>query len=495
MRLSRLARHAGTFGPILTVVGVAIVVRALSWLNNDSSDLITFAEDFIDGARPYVDFREVNPPASLLIYMPAALLGRWFALPPEAVLTIGIFAATLMSLWLLARILRDAELLARWEALALAPAALAILLILPEHVFGQREHMALIAMLPMLSCYAARASGQPISHSSAIVVGIGGGLATCIKPHFALALLLPLIYAAWSVRRDAAAVWRTVLSPENISAALLLAAYGAVIVLAFPEYLTLMLPILSAVYIPARLPWSILLRTRSIVIVLQAAVAITIIAPRKFLQPLPLVFGLAAMGFLLGILIQGKGWPYHGYPAIALMLLILCTIAIERWPEFRATSRRVPWALAVVFLIGGLYAISSVWFWPFTWYSQLVSGAARLAPPNPKIAALCGGTQYLFPLVRIVHGTAVDDVLWVNDAVIAQRRYNDVSGAGLKIVERYADDESRGFILAIEKQKPDVLVVCDGWKEWALAQPNYASMLSKYRSAAVLENSEIWLPK
>lgn len=487
-------RAAYSFLPLVAVIGVAIAVRSLSWLNNDSSGLITFAEKLLDGARPYVDFREVNPPASLLLYVPDVIVGRWFSFTPEAVLAVELFGATFVSLWLTAKILQAASLLTRWEALALAPPATAIFLILPEHVFGQREHMALIAILPMLATYTARTVGKPVSRTVGIIAGIGGGIATCIKPHFALALLIPLAYAAWLFLRQAKSIWPLLLSSENVAAAVVVAAYALVVALYFPLYLQVMLPILELVYVPARLPWRDLLRTQSIILVLQAVAAAILIGPKTILKPFPFVFAMAALGFLVSILIQGKGWPYHGYPAIALMLLILCAVAIKRWPEMRGSTGNLPWSACVVVLVGGLYAISTTWFWPLTWYPQFVSTVARLAPTHPKIASVCGGTQFLFPLVRIVHGTPVDDVLWVNDAVIALRRYDEVDPRRLRAIERYASEESRVFNQAVAESRPDVLVVCPGWKEWALAQPDYARTLSKFHPVATLETSEIWLP-
>src|SRR5579864_8089955 len=430
MQLGRLARGAYTYLPLMAVVGVAIIVRSMSWLNNDSSDLIAFAERLFDGATPYIDFREVNPPASLLLYLPDIVIARWLGLTPEAVLTLELFVASFASLFLTARILQRGSLLSRTECWMLAPPAVAILLILPEHVFGQREHMALIALLPILASYTSRVARQPVSQVSAIIAGLGGGIATCIKPHFALALFIPLVYAVWLSRGRSKSIWPLLFSPENIAAALVVGAYVLIVLLFFPVYLQVMLPILGMVYVPARLPWLELLRTQSVILVLQGAAAAAIIGHKILLKPFPFVFALAAVGFLASILIQGKGWPYHGYPAIALMLLVLCAIAVKRWPEMQGSTRQIPWGACVIVLVGGLYAFSTSWFWPLTWYPEFVSTVTRLAPPHPKIASLCGGTQFLFPLVRIVRGTPVDDVLWVNDAVIALQRFKEIDSAG-----------------------------------------------------------------
>jgi len=346
----------------------------------------------------------------------------------------------------------------------------------------------------MLASYTARSDGHTVSGRIAVIAGIGGGIAASIKPHFALALLLPLLYALWQCRRRGTRLLPLLFCPENLVAAVVLASYALVVIFAFPEYLQFMVPILTKIYIPTRLPWLTLLRTQSVILILQAAVAVALIGPRTFLKPFPSVFAMAALGFLISILIQGKGWPYHGYPAIALMLLILCVIVVKRWPEMRVSAKLIPWSACAIVLLAGLYTISTLWFWPIRWYPQFVSTVQRLAPAHPKIASLCGGTQFLFPLVRIVHGIPVDDVLWVNDAVFALQRFKEIDPAGLIVVQRYADDESRVFNRAVANKRPDVLVVCPGWKEWALAQPNYRQTLSRYHSAATLEASEIWLP-
>src|SRR5689334_22411009 len=71
---------------------IAIVVRAMSWLNCDVSWLLTLGERVLSGARPYIDFTEPNPPASILIYLPAILIGRLFGFAPELAVTLLIFA-------------------------------------------------------------------------------------------------------------------------------------------------------------------------------------------------------------------------------------------------------------------------------------------------------------------------------------------------------------------------------------------------------------------
>src|SRR5713101_5631390 len=63
--------------PLIAVTIAAIVLRLLMVTATDVSWLITLSEKVLDGTRLYVDLIEVNPPASVLLYLPAVALARW----------------------------------------------------------------------------------------------------------------------------------------------------------------------------------------------------------------------------------------------------------------------------------------------------------------------------------------------------------------------------------------------------------------------------------
>ena len=494
MRFDRLWRGVYAIVPSAVVVAVALVVRSLSWLGTDVSCLITLAERVLDGARPYVDFAEFNLPAAVLLYVPAVAMGRWLGLPPEAVVTVWILAATAGSLWLTARILTHSALLTRAALLTLAPLSFAILLILPEDVFGQREHVAVIATLPLLATYSARLADHVVSRAYAIAAGICASLAVSLKPHFALALILPVLYSAWVHRRALRNVGKILLAPENIAIALILSAYVALIILVFPEYLEKMLPITIAAYAPARLPWRVLLPTPTILLAPLGVAAAAIIGARTAVKPLPLVLILGAAGFWLAALIQGKGWPYHGYPAIALVLIALCSIMAYRWHEMSVSQRLTLWVSSSAVLVAALYVVASAWFWPPTWYPPFVAEVTRVAPPRPRIATVCGGPELAFPLVRILHGTSVGEILLINIADLRLSATQRLDTSQQQIVERYAAAEREAFVRSVVYGRPNVFIVANGLKSWALGQPEIAGVLRKFHRVATTDVAEIWLP-
>jgi len=208
------------------------------------------------------------------------------------------------------------------------------------------------------------------------------------------------------------------------------------------------------------------------------------------------VFVLAATGFWLAALIQGKGWPYQGYPAIALILMVLCAIVDMRWSDVKAQAapRLEAWALSSAVLVGAFYFVASAWFWPPTWYPPFVAEVSHLAPPNPRIATICGGPELAFPVVRVLHGTSVGEILLINIAALRLSATQKLDQAQQRVVESYALAERRAFVRSIVKNRPNVLIVASGLKAWAFSQPEIAAVLRKYHRVAGSNIAEIWLP-
>jgi len=92
----------------------------------------------------------------------------------------------------------------------LATLVAAGLLILPMHTFGEREHVALITLMPLLAMATACAKGARPALMLAIAASIGGGITAIIKPHFAVAIVAAAAVAAWHARS-----WRPLFALES----------------------------------------------------------------------------------------------------------------------------------------------------------------------------------------------------------------------------------------------------------------------------------------
>jgi hypothetical protein len=507
---------------------LAAALQSFARTSADVSWLITICEKTLDGERPYVDFIETNPPAAFLIYMPAVISARVLGAPAEFMAAFWAFVAIAASLAASAALLSRIDA-ARRLGQAGAFAGVAALALLPGHVFDQREHFAVIASLPMLAAFAARASGARPPLGVALGAGLGAALAVAIKPHFVLFFLPVLPYVC---RR---AGWRTIAaSPEVVAASLLGLAYVLATVVFFPAFLEKVAPVAAAVYAPLRQPWYVLALNPGVVLCVLLGAFIRVGDPARRGDPVIVVAALAGIGALVSFLIQGKGWPYQSYPAVAFMmisfliaaeagrqraLMALILIAVPLVALAEAFSVPLSWlvalvastavaALAAQALASG-YALVRWTIAPATACASLAAfllagllflqdapvlssleGKIVAIAPHPRIVALTQDIALGFPLTRDVGGSWVQrpNMLWVtHDAT----RLIEERPADATLAERLAPfmRVDRDMLVEdIRRGRPDIVLIDNrgqNFHQWAFADQKVVDVLSTYRLAAV----------
>ena len=110
----------------------------------------------------------------------------------------------------------------------------------------------------------------------------------------------------------------------------MLAAYSVAIAAIFPQFISDVMPLVLAVYVPAKLPFSRMLVQYATPLWLAAWTLIALLKRREIFAP-PLCLLLAAsLGFAVAFYIQQKGWPYQSYPMLGLALIGFVPIFLER---------------------------------------------------------------------------------------------------------------------------------------------------------------------
>lgn len=475
--------------PLFLVVVLAIVMRDA--LTTDVSWGLTMADKVLDGERLYVDIIEVNPPATVFLYMLPALLGRLSGLPAEFFVDVLVFATAGVSLWLAGRILRRSEISlgADWT---LATVAAAIMLILPAKTFGEREQFALIAFLPVLATSMVRAQGKTPDCPLLIAAGICGGITAIIKPHFAVPIILTAAVAALHARS-----WRPILVPENWIAACLLAIYVGAVVIAYPQFISDIMPMVIAVYVPVKASLAKMLLDFGTPIWI-AAVGMTALLKRRALFKQRFSLPLAAsIGFMIAFYVQRKGWCYQAYPMLALALGALVLAVIEHWR--RQTASRVAGPLI---RLGSALAAFCVVGLAMAWLN-LRSDAAALAPalrsiePHPKIIALSDKLWIGFPLTRMVGGTWSGRTasLWITGCVWIRRQNETLDPQTAAQLAAYLARDRIMFAEDVARNRPDAILV-DGeqtaeWLAWANAYPPLAAQLKHYHKYRSVDGIDI----
>ena len=150
---------------------IAIALQVHFGAFGEVSWLISVCEGWLDGKTPYVDMIETNPPAAILLYLPAVWLARALRVGPELAVAGFGFAVAIAMTSASTTILRHAGLMPR-----LAPifwiVALFAFTILPGRAFGEREYFAVLFALPVVALWTARASGPHPSLADMVVAGL-----------------------------------------------------------------------------------------------------------------------------------------------------------------------------------------------------------------------------------------------------------------------------------------------------------------------------------
>ncbi|MEI9929739.1 MAG: hypothetical protein WDM89_04020 [Rhizomicrobium sp.] len=482
--------RSGVWMPVLAFIDAA-VLRMFQRLNADVSWDLMLDDKILDGAKPYRDFLEVNPPATFWLYMPASWGGRVLGITPEFLVSVLVFTATIASLWLCGRILRRARLLREEDFPVAATAAILVLLALPSYAFGERDHIALIATLPLFCIYAARASNGSCGIRQAILAGIGGGIAVAIKFYFALALVLPFLFVLWRHRRDRGQILRLTLSPENLTVGIITAVYLAIVFVAYPDFDRNVLPLVLTVYVPASVPYVGRLTFSCTLLWIAGAGVAILVAREKILDPLPMTLLLASLGYVGASIIQGKDWAYHGYPGVALIILLSGWLLLQH-----ARDIAKPAALGAALLYSAVLALATTWFAQHEEVKGLRNAVADLAPPRPKIIAVTDDMQIIYPLVREAGATWVGRTAsqWIPTFADYIQKYRDPDAEASSKIEKYVALNRSWLVEDVRTNRPDVILI-DGEKQHASAFsiPALRAELAHYRNARTVGGVEIWL--
>ena len=481
----------------LALLAIAVLQQCLGHHNGDNSWLFTVCEKILDGARPYADVIETNPPASFMIYMPAALLARVLGLPVEPVASAFVFAGALACIFFAGAILRGAGLLRATEAGFALNVSVFALVLLPGFSFAEREHIAAFAILPALALYAARAGGAPVKLSHALFGGLLAGFVMAIKPHFALAVALPIL-AMIVVRRSL----RPAFGVENFVAAAVVIAYAAAVFAFFPAFFDVLPSIVDA-YVPVMEPWRILLAHPWFLANLLILIVMAGFGGARCRDPRVMMLAAASLGFVATFVLQGKGWVNHGAPGVSLAIIAIALVAApalreiaERRPGGEWTALRpmilfvmLPLALSLPLLFGALAQ-----FMRAEEYPGLRELVRQHAPPRPKLIALSGDLDVGHPLTRRVDGVWVGQPhsLWL---MLSAQLLIDNKRGDAERLRAYVDADALMFAANVRDRRPDlILVTVNDRTKLMAAHPAIAGVMANYARIAAASEVEVWAP-
>jgi hypothetical protein len=493
----------GTHPIIIRLLAGAILLGTFVYqiphvLNPDLAWLLTVAERLLQGARLGVDITELNPPASVLIYMPAAFLGLHTPVRPEywviAMVLAGCVGSASLAVRALGPALPGADQRARaWLVL------LAVLAIGPLRNFAEREHIACLGLVPFVALAARRRLGDTPSLPLAIAAGLSGGLAMCIKPYFVAICALPLI---WNAARRRSL--RPLLGAECWAAAAVVIAYFGAAMATFPQYFREYPQIVALTYLPYRQPVGYML-TGGLVGFAGLAVPLIFVARGRDEADWrgAGVWLMAVAGGVASFVVQGKEFGYVRVPMVLFALIVagLAPMVIDR----AAGYGKAAWLMAGrgLALAGLAVALMLQPTAGENRAAEFIGPVRRLAPPHPAILVVSDASEIGQPLTRLLDGTwaSGEGSQLLTAGALNRLEVGGMTAEQTALARRIIADAHARLRADITRRRPDVLMI-DGerfhdpydWLGWMRQDPATAIELDRhYRLAARQGLVDIWV--
>jgi hypothetical protein len=483
--------------------------------NHDASALLQFAQRWLGGERLYVDLIDVNPPLIFLLSAVPALLAQYTPLSSTAALVVCTFAwilvASLMAWRLLIQDDRIVHSPMRW---LLPPLFMYLAIVHPGIEFTQREHLMMVATLPYVLLAAARLQGDAVPRWLVLSVAALAAVGFAIKPHFLIVPALVELYVL-AVRGPRAALRDPV--PWTLGAVFV--AYAIWVLVALPQYLTDVVPLVTAQYVDLGIGSSgrlgVLLQS-DLTPTFLLAVPLVLLAFISSRLPLARILALVAGGAIVFAVVQGKGWDYQLVPPEAFVIALGAVLACE-WLE-RATraleaaeAQRLALGLLVGFMFGAYYLTGHdrplfprKIHWEAGTSGRLLAHVGREASGGAVLALTPG----LFPHYPIFNYTGAFQALrfmnlWVLQSAYGRCRpdgvrYRDIADMPTSerlVFEAVAQDMARYRPRLVIVDKIPGIPWCGSefdFLEYFLRNPAFAEMWSDYREIDAFDRYRIF---
>ena len=329
MRLPDVPHAVMKFSSLGAVIAPAVALTGLIALrvvplNHDSGILLDCGRELVQGAVPYVDYVETNPPLSHYLHALPVLLAKWTGLGlADAFMwwTLGLVACSVLSMVVILR--REPSLETRDDGrhILVATWLCFSLTVLSTVDFGQREHLFMLGFMPWL-CFRLRSGADPGGHWHPALLAAGlSALFALAKPHF---VLLFIVVEAWLWLRTRR--WSALLRLDLLAMSAVGLAYAVFLFVPHSmreSFFGRWMPFVAAHYSVYDEPWTaVWLNVKAVP---PALVAVSgLVMSRGAPQVTRIRFETLAVAILAALSIyyaQGKGWGYHLIPAWGLAFL------------------------------------------------------------------------------------------------------------------------------------------------------------------------------
>ncbi len=439
--------------------GLTLLILQGRPTNADTSWGLTLGDAVLSGKTLYRDILETNPPMTVVLHLPAGLIARATGLSAELAQQLVTLAALLVSVVAATDILR-ATGRAR-DAAGLIAAAAVFQLAPWINTFGEREQFAVMAMLPYVALWRPPGETGPRPWRAVLYAGIGGGLATAIKPVFCLCLILPALHDMVASRRLA-----PLLRPEHWIAAGVTGLYLLAAFLAFPGFFTDFSRILADTYFQYRMPLKDLLAKPELGNLLLLAA----VGWRQRNAPDTPAWAtaatLCALGFALAFVAQAKGYLNHEMAVLSLGYMGVAGLIAPSALKAAADGRFGSLPLTVRLLGAPLLVFLTLWLYAqvareVPYRSMALAAEAAQVPGAKTVLAISPDLDIGHPLARSAGLRYVGSTCsqWLSYTAMERKATAGASPALRARMDGYMAADLGRLAQDVRRARPDLIVL------------------------------------
>lgn len=329
--------------------------------NPDNYWLLFITNKLLHGGRYFKDFIEVNPPMILYLNILPVVLSTIFQLEMTTVFIFYMSVLAAISIltchWLFRKSSDNDSKTIRYAVVA---TLIYVFFFFFSIIFGEREFLTLVFILPYLLLANIRIQKQQINLVAIILIGLFAGIGFAIKPYF----LIPLIFVEIYLMFQKQTFWAWC-RPETLIIGLVLITYLISIFVVTPEYIYQVIPFAHQFYYMGyTFSWSLLYKNLPYVFMIAVPPCYILVRRQLFYKHLIDILLVAGFGFLLVYYLARQSWIYHFYPVYALLCMAIVLIIIDLFivtiHSKNITSRRFYQNIGLILFMGALFLLSPV---------------------------------------------------------------------------------------------------------------------------------------
>ena len=428
----------------------------------DPASLLYAAGRILDGARLYTDLIDLNPPFTFLFHLPVVAASRLLHLDVISCFRVFVCGLVILSGAVLYLVLHHSEADAGTRH-ALAASFLMGSLGLVIGFFGEREHLQLVLMFPYLAVASLRFAGDIPPRRLAVLAGFLAGIGLAIKVTAGQVPVLVggLLWVAGRRRSDESFVALIVMAIATGAGLLWAPGYLAEVKQFGAFYRGFSGASVANLLGRAPMVWPLAIAPFLLLVGWRAM---------RFRGGMA-VWLVAGLGFVVSVLVQGKGFPYHYFPAIGCAATAtVLTLASGAMRAGRADAwRRVLAGAALLIMSAPAMLVASQRLAATRRVVDVFSEDSfemlRGAPPGTRVAVQSSRLADAFPLgnVRQLRLTGRYPHLWFlypydSSAGRQPERVVPYADSGLSPVERQL---RRGVGEDLARFRPELVLIRD----------------------------------